>query len=230
MHGNTRTCRHLLASPSAFPRVGEAPLSGTSAGVVRIIGGRWRGSKLPVGDVAGLRPTPDRVRETLFNWLQPRLQGARVVDLFAGTGALGLEAASRGAGTVVLVERDPALAAGLRACALRLAGPDPAPALEIVCDDALHWLRQAPNVRFDIAFLDPPFAAALWLPALGVLAPWLADDAWLYLESPSAAAPIAADGWIRHREGCTRDVRYALYRRGTVTLADVSAEQDPARA
>jgi 16S rRNA (guanine966-N2)-methyltransferase len=184
-------------------------------GVVRIIGGRWRGSKLPVAEVAGLRPTADRVRETLFNWLQPKLTGARVLDLFAGTGALGLEAASRGAGRVVLIERDPALAASLGATAARLA--------------------RVPGVQFDLVFVDPPFADALWQSALAALAPWLADDAWLYLESPRAGLPvtgppITADGWLLHREGSTRDVRYALYRRGAVTLAYESAEQDPARA
>jgi len=199
-------------------------------GVVRIIGGRWRGSKLPVAEVAGLRPTADRVRETLFNWLQPRLAGARVLDLFAGTGALGLEAASRGAGRVVLIERDPALAAGLRATAARLARADTAAVVEVVCDDALHWLSQAQRVQFDLVLIDPPFAAALWQPALAALPPWLADDAWLYLESPSAELPVTAHGWVQHREGSTRDVRYALYRRGTVTLAGEFAEQDPARA
>jgi 16S rRNA (guanine966-N2)-methyltransferase len=153
---------------------------------------------------------------------------------------LGLEAASRGAGRVVLIERDPALAASLRATADRVAGRDGPAAVEIVCADALHWLSHAPADRFDLVFVDPPFADALWQPALAALAPWLADDAWLYLESPRAGLPVAglavdepgitADGWLLHREGSTRDVRYALYRRGTVTLAYESAEQDPARA
>ena len=200
-------------------------LNRAAPGMVRIIGGRWRGSKLPVADVAGLRPTADRVRETVFNWLQPMLAGATVLDLFAGTGALGFEAASRGAARVVLVESDPALAANLRASAARLQAGE----VEVACDDARHWLARSPNHRFDLVFLDPPFAAALWQPALAALAPWLADDAWLYLESPRAT-PVAADGWVPHREGQTRDVRYALYRRGTVTLAGMSAEQDPARA
>jgi len=214
-------------------------------GVVRIIGGRWRGSKLPVAEVAGLRPTADRVRETLFNWLQPHLAGAIVLDLFAGTGALGLEAASRGAGSVVLIERDPALAASLRASAARLIGTDATPVVEVVCDDALHWLAQEQSghgerpsgsqptfdlARFDLVLVDPPFAAALWQPAVAALTPWLAADAWLYLESPREGGFVPVDGWFLHREGSTRDVRFALYRRGTVTLANESAEQDPARA
>jgi 16S rRNA (guanine966-N2)-methyltransferase len=195
-------------------------------GHVRIIGGRWRGSKLPVADVAGLRPTADRVRETLFNWLQAVVPGARVLDLFAGTGALGFEAASRGAAQVVLVERDPALAASLRASAARLHAEN----VEVVCDDALHWLTRDPAAHFDIVFLDPPFADALWRPALVALQPWLAADAWLYLESPREGERIVPDGCISHREGATREVRYALYRRGAATLADVPAEQDSARA
>jgi 16S rRNA (guanine966-N2)-methyltransferase len=195
-------------------------------GHVRIIGGHWRGSRLPVANVDGLRPTTDRVRETLFNWLQQKLPGARVLDLFAGTGALGFEAASRGAAQVVLVERDPALATSLRTNAARLH----AERVEVVCDDALHWLARGPTACFDLVFLDPPFAAGLWQPALLALQPWLAADAWLYLESPRVGAQIVPEGFIAHREGSTREVRYALYRRVAATLGDVSAEQDSARA
>ena len=191
-------------------------------GHVRIIGGQWRGSKLPVADKPGLRPTADRVRETVFNWLQPVVAGARVLDLFAGTGALGLEAVSRGAAQAVLVERDPALAASLRETAARLRGDR----VEIVCADALQWLAGAPTPNFDIVFLDPPFDAGLWQSALAVLLPWLADDAWLYLESPCHAPPTVPAGWILHRQGATRDVEYALYRRGAAKLPDTSAEQD----
>jgi 16S rRNA (guanine966-N2)-methyltransferase len=200
-------------------------------GNVRIIGGRWRGSKLPVADIPGLRPTSDRVRETLFNWLQPVIPGARVLDLFAGTGALGLEAASRGAATVVLVERDTGLAASLRATAARLSGPGDPNRVEVACADALFWLGRAPDTRFDLVFVDPPFAAGLWLPALAALGPWLADDAWVYVESPRDGPPAIGPGWLPHREGATRDVLYALYRRAAATLPDVpAAEQDPARA
>jgi 16S rRNA (guanine966-N2)-methyltransferase len=202
----------------------------TPIGTVRIIGGRWRGSKLPVADAAGLRPTADRVRETLFNWLQPRIVGARVLDLFAGTGALGLEAASRGAERVVLVERDPALATGLRASADRLAGKEDASRVEVVCGDALCWLARVPDRGFDLAFVDPPFASGLWLPALAALLPWLTPDAWLYVESPREASAHVGPEWLLHRDGSTRDVHFALYRRATVTLADVPAEQGPARA
>lgn len=196
------------------------------SGHVRIIGGQWRGSKLPVADIAGLRPTGDRVRETLFNWLQPKVPGARVLDLFAGTGALGFEAASRGAAQVVLIERDPALAASLQANAARLHAQN----VEVVCDDALRWLARNATGGFDLALLDPPFAAGLWQPALAALQPKLATDAWLYLESPRDGGRIVTDGWIAHREGTTREVRYALYQRGAATLGHVPAEQDSARA
>ena len=191
-------------------------------GQVRIIGGHWRGSKLPVADKPGLRPTSDRVRETLFNWLQPALPGARVLDLFAGTGALGLEAASRGAAEAVLVERDPGLAASLRATAERLH----ADRVEIVCEDALRWLARAPTRQFDIVFLDPPFEAGLWQPALAALPSWLTQEAWLYLEAARDAPPAVPTDWVAHREGSTREVRYALYRRGAATLDKTPAEQD----
>ena len=179
-------------------------------GVVRIIGGAWRGTRLPVADVQGLRPTPDRVRETLFNWLQPRLPGTRVLDLFAGTGALGLEALSRGAREAVLVERDPALAEALRASVDRLPGGDRATVLRA---DALSWLRAPVHGRFDLVFVDPPFAAGLWQDVLAALGPWVAEDAWLYLESPPGAVTPSPGEWLPHREGATREVRYALYRR-----------------
>lgn len=182
-------------------------------GTVRIIGGDWRGTKLPVADLDGLRPTADRVRETLFNWLQPILPGARVLDLFAGTGALGLEAVSRGAREAVLVERDPALVAGLRAIAAKLPG---GARVHVANEDALAWLRRTPE-PFDLAFVDPPFAADLWAPVLAALAPLLAADAWLYVESPADAAPDPGAGWRLHREGRTRDVRYALLRRAPAT-------------
>jgi 16S rRNA (guanine966-N2)-methyltransferase len=178
-------------------------------GHVRIIGGRWRGTKLAVPDRPGLRPSGDRVRETLFNWLLPALPGARVLDLFAGTGVLGLEAMSRGAGKAVLVERDAALAANLRAAVDRLGARD---GVEVVQADALAWLPNQPDGGFDIAFVDPPFAQDLWRPALAALLPKLAAGAWLYLESPVDVALALPGDWHLHREGRTREVRYALFR------------------
>lgn len=185
-------------------------------GQVRIVGGRWRNTKLAVPQLPGLRPTSDRVRETLFNWLMPKLPGARVLDLFAGSGALGLEAVSRGAASAVLVERDPTLAGNLRQVVARL---DAAAQVQVVPADALRWLDGAPSQRADIAFVDPPFADGLWEQVLARLPAHLADDAWLYVEAPVAQPPVPPAGWLPHRQGSTRDVSYALYRRAAATLS-----------
>ncbi|WP_421570814.1 16S rRNA (guanine(966)-N(2))-methyltransferase RsmD [Stenotrophomonas sp. PD6] len=185
-------------------------------GQVRIIGGKWRNTKLPVPLSPGLRPSSDRVRETLFNWLMPRLGGARVLDLFAGSGALGLEAVSRGAAQATLVERDPALAGQLRDTVARLGAQAQ---IAVAQADALQWLRQPPAGLADIVFVDPPFAAGLWEDVLAGLGPHLAADAWLYLESPGEQGPRVPAPWLLHREGGTREVRFALYRRATATLS-----------
>jgi len=133
-------------------------------GEVRLIGGLWKRSKLPVPDRPGLRPTPDRVKETLFNWLGQDLGGWRVLDAFAGTGALGFEAASRGAAEVVLLERDPVLAHSLEATRQRLGGT----MVRIERADALAWMASAAPGRFELVLLDPPFDAGLALPAMAV--------------------------------------------------------------
>ena len=187
------------------------------AGQVRIIGGQWRNTRLQVPHSPGLRPTSDRVRETLFNWLMPVLAGSRVVDAFAGSGALGLEAVSRGAEHAVLVERDAALARSLREVVARLGAED---RVDVVQDDARAWLARQPAGGFDLAFVDPPFDAALWQPALDALFPALAPGAWLYLESPAGHAPALPPGWELHRHGDTREVRYALYRAPGRRVAD----------
>jgi 16S rRNA (guanine966-N2)-methyltransferase len=175
---------------------------------VRIIGGTLRGSRLPVPDMPGLRPSGDRARETLFNWLQHELAGKRVLDLFAGSGALGFEAASRGAAEVVLLERDGLLAQSLRESAQRLK----AGAVRVEYADALTWLARPPETRFDLAFLDPPFQARLWAAAASALSPWLAARAWVYVEIARAESFEAPAGWMLHRQGQTRDVRHLLYR------------------
>ncbi|WP_425501542.1 16S rRNA (guanine(966)-N(2))-methyltransferase RsmD [Pseudoxanthomonas kalamensis] len=165
---------------------------------------------MAVADRPGLRPSSDRVRETLFNWLMPALPGARVLDLFAGTGALGLEAVSRGAREAVLVERDPVLAAALRDSVQRLAAQDQ---VAVVQADSPAWLSQRQGESFDIAFVDPPFEASLWQPALAALLPQMADEGWIHVESPPERLPVLPVDWMLHREGRTREVRYALYRR-----------------
>ncbi len=185
------------------------PDSRTAIGTVRIIGGHWRGTRLSVPASPGLRPSSDRVRETLFNWLLPALPRARVLDLFAGTGALGLEAVSRGASHAVLVERDPALANALKETVTRLSA---SAKVEVVQGDALAWLPRQADYAFDLAFVDPPFAQDLWQPTLVALLPKLAAGAWLYVESPVDQVPRLPQEWTLHREGRTREVRFALYR------------------
>ena len=149
---------------------------------VRIIGGQWKRTKLPVSDRPGLRPTPDRVRETLFNWLGHDLSGWKCVDAFAGTGALGLEAASRGAADVLLVEQDPELVAQLRAIQARLA----ATGVKVERANGLSVLARLPAGSTDLVFLDPPFDANLYDKALAVTAAALAPEGLAYLEAPAA--------------------------------------------
>ena len=151
---------------------------------VRIIGGEWRGRRLKVADAEGLRPTPDRVRETLFNWLAPELPGARVLDAFAGAGALGFEAASRGADRVMLVERDRRNADLLRQQAGLV---DREGRIEVVAADVLGHLQSLPPQRFDLVFIDPPYdRPRLREDLLGILAEGehLAADALLFVEWP----------------------------------------------
>jgi 16S rRNA (guanine966-N2)-methyltransferase len=179
-----------------------------STGQVRIIGGRLRGRRIPVPDVPGLRPTPDRVRETLFNWLSPHLSGARVLDLFAGTGALGIEAASRGAAAVTLVESQRAAQVALRDTLQRLALPE----VTLVAGDAMACLASAAG-QYDVIFLDPPFAAGLQAEALAAIDRHrrLAPGGFCYVEQPRGApAPELPAGWIAHRSGQAGEVGYHL--------------------
>jgi len=194
-----------------------APVNGRGGndGQVRIIGGRWRNTRLPVPTLPGLRPSSDRVRETLFNWLMPKLGGARVLDLFAGSGALGLEAVSRGAAHATLVERDAQLGRNLTAAVAKLQAAEQ---VTVVQADALRWLQGAPAQQATLVFIDPPFADGLWQDVLAQLPRHLAADAWLYLESPAGHVPVLPPEWLLHREGGTREVRFALYRRATATL------------
>ncbi|HSV46688.1 MAG TPA: 16S rRNA (guanine(966)-N(2))-methyltransferase RsmD [Ramlibacter sp.] len=170
----------MARSPVAPSAPARKPPPRRIANEVRIIGGQWKRTRLPVADKPGLRPTPDRVRETLFNWLGQELGGWRCVDAFAGTGALGLEAASRGAAQVLLVEQDPALVAGLRALQARLE----AEAVRIERADGISVLqRLAPGV-WDLVLLDPPFDAGLYDKALAAAARLLAAGGHIYLEAP----------------------------------------------
>jgi len=147
---------------------------------IRIIGGQYKRTKLQVADKPGLRPTPDRVRETLFNWLGQDLSGWRCLDAFAGTGALGFEAASRGAAQVLLVEQDAALVAQLK----RVQGQLKADVVQVLRGDAVAALRHAPAGSLELIFLDPPFDSPLFEAAVQAAAPALATAGFLYLEAP----------------------------------------------
>jgi 16S rRNA (guanine966-N2)-methyltransferase len=194
---------------SSAPRVAR----GNKARMLRIIGGSWRGRtwRFPVGDI---RPTPDRVRETLFNWLSPSIAGARCLDLFAGSGALGLEALSRGAARAVFVERAADAARELRQTLELWGGARPAMA-QIHVADAMLYLAGKPEV-FDVVFLDPPFAAGLLAQIIARLEAghWLAANALVYAECPAREAlpPLPAT-WAVAKRGHAGEVGYHLLRR-----------------
>jgi 16S rRNA (guanine966-N2)-methyltransferase len=179
-------------------------------GRIRIIGGHLRNSRLNVPELPGLRPTAERVRETLFNWLAPTIAGVRALDLCAGTGALGIEALSRGAQAVQFVEPDGRAAETLRGNLARLKVDGG----EVAQVDALGFLQRSPQ-SFGLVFLDPPFATQLWTTLAQKLEEggWLSVAAQVYVESPKGVTPAIPANWALHREGHAGDVRYALYRR-----------------
>ncbi|HRM00572.1 MAG TPA: 16S rRNA (guanine(966)-N(2))-methyltransferase RsmD [Acidovorax sp.] len=181
------------------------------AGEIRIIGGQWKRTRLPVAQRPGLRPTPDRVRETLFNWLGQDLAGWRCLDAFAGTGALGLEAASRGAEAVLLVESDAALAAQLETLRQRLQ----AEAVRVQRGDGLSVLQQAVPGSLDLVLIDPPFDGDLFGKALHAAARAVGPEGYVYLEAPRAWADeeLAAAGLAVHRHLKAGAVHAHLLRR-----------------
>lgn len=179
---------------------------------LRIIGGAWRGRKLNFPDVDGLRPTGDRIRETLFNWLAPDIKGAHCLDLFAGSGALGLEALSRGAQSSLLLEKHAAAAQQLKSN-LQLLQSECGKVEQV---DSLQWLRQQqPPHPFDIIFIDPPFALDLWEPIAAALEAhhWLSDEAIIYLEAPRDAHLQLPTNWQLHRDKQAGQVSFRLYHR-----------------
>ena len=174
------------------------------SGQVRIIGGEYRGRRIKVPSRPGLRPTPDRVRETLFNWLGQRLDGTSCLDLFAGSGALGFEAASRGAARVVMVETDRVAYAALEAARTLLGARN----VELVFGDALGYLERGAG-RFAVVFLDPPFRQNALAPVLERLVPRLAHGARVYIESPQPCAPGAR--WTELKRARAGQVSYQLF-------------------
>ena len=213
----TRAARAAPAAPAAeltpvqkAAQKHERRAAVHAAHEIRIVGGQWRRRLLPVPDMPGLRPTPDRVRETLFNWLGQDLDGWRVLDAFAGTGALGFEAASRGAGAVQMLERETKLVAGLAASKIKL----DATAVTITQADALAWMKRAP-AQFDLVLLDPPFDANLFEPALAASLNCVVPQGWIYLEAAAAfeAASLAERGLELYRHLRAGAVHAHLLRR-----------------
>lgn len=187
----------------------------TTTNQLRIIAGLWRGRKLSFPDVEGLRPTGDRIRETLFNWLAPEIQGARCLDLFAGSGALGIEALSRGAAISVMVERDAKAAAQLKANL----GILNAEAGRIINADVLELLRKGnPDEPYHILFVDPPFQLNLWQAVIEALETgnWLADNATIYVESGREDEYSPPINWQLHRDKHAGAVSYRLFYREQV--------------
>jgi 16S rRNA (guanine966-N2)-methyltransferase len=181
-------------------------------GSVRIIGGEWRGRRISIAEGTSVRPTPNRVRETLFNWLRDVVPGSRCLDLFAGTGALGFEALSRGAAEVWFVERDPRLVASLTAQAAVL-GARP----RVLRQDVAKMLDGPPAASFDIAFLDPPYALPVE-PLLALLPAWLAPGGLVYVERPrTAGLPDIADAqWSRRSHAAGVEYGLLTWRRAPV--------------
>lgn len=180
-------------------------------GRVRIVAGKWRGRFLPVEDAPELRPTAERVRETLFNWLAPAIEGARCLDLFAGTGVLGFEALSRGAGAVTFVERSKLVAAGLEHSMSMLGARD----ASLHVADAFSWLRTSRSQPFDVVFLDPPYALDSLTDLCRLLQAgrWLAEGASIFMEQDlRRVRPVLPEGYRLSREKTAGNVRYSLAR------------------
>ena len=197
-----------MASPSA-----KSAKPHNGQGQLRIIAGEWRSRRLSFPDAPGLRPTPDRVRETLFNWLAPHIEGAKVLDAFAGSGALYLEALSRGATEAVALDSNPAAIASLRQNLEVLRCPRG----QVIQSEAQRYLQGEPKLAFDLVFLDPPFHQDLLASTCALLEErqWLAENAWIYTESETPPSTLQLPGnWRLHREKKAGQVYYALWQRG----------------
>ena len=183
---------------------------------LRIIGGKWKGRKLAIAEVDGLRPTGDRIRETLFNWLMADIPGADCLDTFSGSGALGLEALSRGASSATLIELNPLAARQLTAHLEQLQCQNG----NLLKTDALAYLQQPASQQFGVVFLDPPFQLELWQPVIQALdaGNWLKEDAWIYVESPRRQALHTPSHWSLYREKTAGDVSYRLFQASALTL------------
>lgn len=192
------------------PRQKHSPVATSS---LRIIAGEWRGRRLEFAATDGLRPTPDRVRETLFNWLQPFLSGARCLDLFAGSGALGLEALSRGAVSTTFIDREPLSCRALQSNLQKLKADN----AEVIQASVLDWLQQRITdlePRYDLVFMDPPYRQDLIRPCCELLEQHnlLADNAIIYVETESELSErVVPEHWREHRSKQSGQVSYRLY-------------------
>ena len=192
---------------------GKKPAEHNGSGQLRIIGGEWRSRQFSFPMAHGLRPTPNRVRETLFNWLAPYVEGAHVLDCFTGSGALYLEALSRGAGSALALDSNPSAIASLRQILSTLKCDNG----QLLQADALRYLQEQPAAPYDLVFLDPPFNQNLLAPACALLEQrgWLAPRAWIYCESETAPSTLGLPGnWRLHREQKAGQVHYSLWERG----------------
>lgn len=210
-----RKAQAAAAAPAPDPKKAKpkpAAAAPKGTGEIRIIGGQWKRTRLPVAQRPGLRPTPDRVRETLFNWLGQDLAGWRCLDAFAGTGALGLEAASRGAASVLLVENDAALVAQLHTLQQRLR----ASAVRVQRGDGVAALQQAAPASLDLVLLDPPFDGSFFEPALQAAARAVAAGGFVYLEAPRAWTEdeLTSTGLVPYRHLKAGAVHAHLFQRG----------------
>lgn len=205
-----RVMKRQRSSRSSASRRSLTQQKGKRPGKLRIIGGEFRRRQLPVLDIPGLRPTPDRVRETLFNWLGQQLDGQQVLDLFAGTGALGIEAVSRGAAWVDFVERDPQVSAQLTANLALLN----ITASGVHINDAQAYLNR-PAKPYTLVFLDPPFHQQLAAPCCSALesSGWLTAEAMIYLETETSLTPEVPANWQLQRETQAGESTARLYQR-----------------
>ena len=182
------------------------------SGTIRLISGQWRGRKLPVHDVEGLRPTTDRVKETLFNWLATDVRHSRCLDVFAGSGSLGFEALSRYASYVMMIEQEPKAARQLQQNLQTLQCTQ----AQVVCRDALQVLQQPSTEPFELVFLDPPFRKELLSQVIPLLEQqgWLADSALIYLERENEGTPpVIPANWQLLKDKQAGQVCYQLYLR-----------------
>lgn len=216
-NSNTQKPKSNTQNPSPkTKKKGKSAGSRTEMAGVKVIAGQWRGRVLRFPEVDGLRPTGNRIRETLFNWLAPLLPASQCLDAFSGSGALGFESLSRGAASVTLLEPDVTANQFLHKNAEALAAQSPNPErCKIFGVRAEQWLAIPATTTFDVVFIDPPFALDLWPQVLDQLERngWLAANAWIYIETPKHYALQVPANWRLHRSKQAGQVTFALYER-----------------